>query len=765
MGNLTGKQFCLRKTAVCTAMTIMMQAPFAMSSWAQENAEDQSEPSSSTSLETIIVTATRREQSIQDVPLSISAYDPKELTEKGIVGYDGLALETPGVVLNKASANFNNFTARGISTNGYGAGLQSTVAIYIDEVPISANGNSTIIDPNLFDVERVEFLRGPQGTLFGSGSLAGAVRILNKEPELDAFDYSLVVDLGDTDSGSLRQRYNGMVNIPLVEDKVALRLVGFHRDEEGYLDNVGTGVENSNTLVGTGGRAILAAQITDRLDIKLLSAYEESKPEDSFLTSPRFGDKKRISDRPDRFTAELVNHNLTADYQFDGAILTSSSSFTTFDQEFYVDLAGTFQQAIPFALDADGYDDVFVEELRLVSTDGDRFDWVVGGFYFDKRRHVDFNYRSSNEFLAQRGLTGLPNEYYARFKNYTDILEIAGFGELTYNISDTLSLTGGLRYGSVEVQTTTESGGYQSNYLTAALVGLTGPLTVFDVPAGVGEKAEESGFSYKASLSYRPSSNLTAYATYATGFRNPVVNARAGQGSLVDANDIIIPQGADSDELRSYEIGLKGNWLDGNLHANVAAYYIDWSNIQVQANRVSDSVQFATNIGQAESKGIEFEVGMTPMSGLFLGVNGSFNNAEVSRLSGEEAAISGAVLGSRLAAPKFQGSAFMKYTFDFGANHEGFVNASIQHVGSYPSQFPNLPGNPTVQSPTYDTTDSYELVNFSFGASFGDLTISAYVENAFDDDSITYVHPEQFIDSRYGIVRPRTIGIRLSKGI
>src|SRR5689334_13622489 len=162
-------------------------------------------------LEEVLVTATRRAEPLQDVPLSITAFSQEELTAKGIVGYEGLARQTPGVVLNRASANFNNFTARGIATNGYGANLQNTVAIYIDELPISTIGNTTVLDPNLFDVERIEFLRGPQGTLFGSGSLSGAVRILNKNPNLREYDASALVDFGLTDGDALRQRYNGMV--------------------------------------------------------------------------------------------------------------------------------------------------------------------------------------------------------------------------------------------------------------------------------------------------------------------------------------------------------------------------------------------------------------------------------------------------------------------------------------------------------------------------------------------------------------------------
>ncbi|GGA43361.1 hypothetical protein GCM10011395_12070 [Sphingomonas psychrolutea] len=138
------------------------------------------------------------------MPLSITAFSQEQLTEKGIVGFEGVARETPGVVLNRPTQNFNNFTVRGIATNGYNANLQSSVAVYIDELPVSTIGNTTVVDPNLFDVERVEFLRGPQGTLFGSGSLSGALRILTKSPDLKHFATSGLADLGLTGSDSFR---------------------------------------------------------------------------------------------------------------------------------------------------------------------------------------------------------------------------------------------------------------------------------------------------------------------------------------------------------------------------------------------------------------------------------------------------------------------------------------------------------------------------------------------------------------------------------
>jgi iron complex outermembrane receptor protein len=725
---------------------------------ADEQEADQAAPAQGNE---VIVTATRRAERLQDVPLSVTAFNQEQLNELGIVGFEGIAQNTPGVVVNRPTQNFNNFTSRGINTNGYSAGLQSAVAIYVDELPISANGNSTILDPNLFDVERVEFLRGPQGTLFGSSSLAGAMRIITRSPDLDEVQGAGFVDFGLTGSDSLRQRYNAMVNIPIVEDNIAFRLVGYYRNEDGWVNNIGTGVEDSNSLEAYGVRAMLLFRPTDRLSVRLLASYENSMPADSGLINPLRGEFVRRSDRPDLFQGELTNYNVTVNWDLDFAELVSSTTISTYDASFYVDLQGTFGNTFPFALDAFGYDDLFVQESRLVSAPGGRFDWTIGFFYFDKRRSVDFRYRSTPEYLAARNLTGLPNEYYNVFNAYTDISEMAGFGELTFRFTDDLWVTGGLRYGNTAVQSFTRAGGYNSNYLTLAFFNISNfPITVTPIPAATGLRVEDDRLSYKASISWRPAPNITTYATISTGFRPPVVNANAGRVSTLDPTDIVIPAGATSDKLSNYEIGFKGRWLNGDLTANLAAYYIDWSNIQVQANRVSDTLQFATNIGGAESYGFEFELVARPVHGLSIALNGSINEAEVTDLTASEAAISGATVGTRLASPHFQGSATLRYDFALSPRANGWAAVNVSHVGSFPNQFPNVPGRPAQVSPTYDFTDAWTNVNLYAGTIIGDLNITLYVENLFDDSSITYVHPEAFLDARYARLRPRTIGIR-----
>ncbi|MDF7774800.1 TonB-dependent receptor [Sphingomonas sp. AOB5] len=725
-------------------------------------AQDPAAQSEAASEDEIVVTATLRSQRLQDVPLSVTAFSQQELTQKGIVGFEGIARETPGVALNKASDNNARFTTRGISTNGWGAGLQTTTTVYLDELPLTTIGNSITLDSNLYDVERVEFLRGPQGTLFGSGSLSGAMRILTRSPNLKDFDASGLVDLGWTpDGGSIRQRYNGMVNVPLVSDTLALRAVGYYRHEEGYIDNVGTGVKNANTLKGYGGRAVLLFKPTDRFSVRLMAAYEDSGPEDASLTSPALGDRKRSSVRPDRYTSKTQVYNGTLEYDFDWARLTSSTTYSVNEGDFDVDLGGTFNLAIPFLMDDDYQTKTFVQETRLVSASrGTGFEWVIGGFYLHRDLDLVGRYQSTPAFLSARGITGLTDSVFQTFGNRTRNYELAGFGELTYNFTPQFSVSGGIRYGKYGAKVDTYAG-INTAYFTYALFGIAGPLAITPVPAATYNYPSAERASWKASVTYRPTRSLTMYGTVSTGYRTPVYNARAGSVSLVNPADLVIPQGAGSDNLINYEVGLKGRFLDGRLTMAMAAYYIDWQNIQVQANRVSDSVQFATNIGGARSQGLEAEITFTPVPGLTFGLNGSLNSAKVTKLSAQEAQISGAVNGGRLSSPEVQGSFYGTYNYGLGGDVRGFSSFQIQHVGSFPNMFPNTPGTLGTRSPLYDHTDNYTYINLQTGVTVKDLTVTLYVENLGNSRATTYIHPEAFVYSRYAILRPRTFGIRI----
>lgn len=715
----------------------------------------------SNTLEEIVVTATRRSERLQDVPLSVTAFSQAELTQKGIVGYEGIARETPGAVLNVASDNNSRLTARGISTNGWGAGLQTTTTTYLDELPLTTIGNTVTLNPNLYDVERIEFLRGPQGTLFGSGSLSGALRIITHAPDLASFDASALIDIGRTpEGGGTRQRYNGMVNVPLVTDKLGLRVVGFHRDEDGYIDNIGTGVKNSNELKDSGGRAVLLWKPTEKMSLRLLGSYEDSDPQDASLTNPRLGERKRLTTRPDLYTSKTQIYNATLDYDFDGADLTSSSTYSIGDGFFAVDLAGTFAGTVPFFL-VDTYQvRTFVEEARLVSDPGGKVDWVLGGFYLHRDTNIDGLDQSTPTYLTAKGISGLPADAtFAAFGSDTRTYELAAFADVTYHFTDKWSASGGVRRGKYGGVVDTDAG-FNTLYFFYALNGVRAPLAITRNAASTSHFPSAERTSWKASVSYEPSRDLTTYVTVATGYRTPVYNARAGSVSTVNPNDLVIPPGAGSDDLTNYELGMKGRWLGGKLTTNLAAYFIDWRNIQVQANRASDSVQFATNVGRAESKGLEAEITVTPASGLVLGLNGSWNEAKVTELTAQEAVISGATKGSRLASPHLQGSFYGTYSYKLGTTANGFTSFQVQHVGSFPNGFPNTPGTQGTRSPLYGHTDAYTYVNLQTGVGIGKTTTTLYVENLGNSDATVYIHPEAFIDSRYAILRPRTFGVR-----
>ena len=363
-------------------------------------------------------------------------------------------------------------------------------------------------------------------------------------------------------------------------------------------------------------------------------------------------------------------------------------------------------------------------------------------------------------FLAARGITGLgPEAVFSRFPSDTRTYELAGFGDLTYHITGKLSVTGGVRYGRYGGTVDTFAG-TNTAYFVNALFGIPGPLAINPVPPTTTKYPTAEKASWKASVTYEPSRNMTEYVTISTGYRTPVYNSRAGSVSTVNPNDVVIPTGAGSDGLTNYEVGLKGHWLDSKLTANLAAYYIDWRNIQVQANRQSDSVQFATNVGRASSKGLEAEVTVTPIRDLVFGLNGSWNDAKVTELSTQEAVISGAVNGARLASPHLQGSLFGSYNYRFTRSTSGFSSFQVEHVGSFPNGFPNTPGSAGKLNPLYGFTDAYTYVNLQTGIGIGKTTTTLYVENLANSNAVVYIHPEAFVDSRYSVLRPRTLGVR-----
>lgn len=721
----------------------------------------------------IVVTASRREESIQKVPLSITAISGEMLKETGVQDYDSLVRSVPGVVAT-GGTNFGKLTIRGVETSQTtsGIGAQRSVSIYLDDLPLTT---LSVVTPDFapYDIERVEVLRGPQGTLFGSGSLAGAVRFITNRPDSSRFSAALDLDGGVQKGDAYRRRAAGMVNVPLIADRLALRVVGTYKNEDGYIENIGTGVKNSNTQEDWGVRAALRWDASEDFTATLKGSINKNQGGDTPLYNPDLGFRKSSEDAPFAVGTKVKTLNLTLNYNLPFAELTSSTTLADAPSDWNLMLEAIIP-GIPLHLREVVDTKSFIQEVRLVSAPSDSLDWVIGGYYLQqKTKQRDAQYVTT-AFLQQLQVTGLPTNLApgSTFSNDVetkDNTELAAFGEANYHLTDTLKLTGGIRVtDSKFTAAITGEGSTAPTFFTALFTSLSGygGSAVGTVPqtAQMFTTGHKLSVTPKAVLTWLPNDDQTYYASISKGFRRGQPNGTtAGNGgqSLTNPNDpAIIPQSAAGDALWNYEVGVKLRLFDQHVRANFAAYYIQWSNMQVPLVRSSDQFPYVGNIGKARSVGIEGEISARTGQ-LDLGLNFQLQNAKVTALSNDQALIAGAVLGSKLASPDFKIGAFAKQNWTFADGSELYARIDAQHVGAYANGFPNTPGAGTV-SPTYDIIPAYEKFDASFGWTKGNVGATLYAENVTDSKKIIFINPASYTFNRFGTLRPRVIGLRVN---
>ena len=753
-------------------------------------------------IEEIVVTATKRAENLKEIPMTISVLGQEDIEIQGINDAQDIARRVPGLIHSQAGKNLTpHFSLRGIAVSSNPELVNTPVSTYLDDFPITSSNSSTNPEPNLYDVQRVEVLKGPQGTLYGSGTLGGIVRVVTNKADPSGFDYSLSTDFGST-SGALRQRYNAMVNIPLAEN-AALRLVGYYRDEEGWFENTGTGVDGADQLDEHGFRASLRWLASDNLTATLSAVYQKSEPEDlSLSVSP---DEIGVGStfKPQYSSTEFTAYNLTVEYDLGFAELTSSTNFFDTDTVQENDLSSILA-ATPFSfawgMIRDDTHENFIQELRLVSTGDSKLSWVVGAYYADRETDYGQDHHTTPELVAARNLAGLwttslsDNVFIEASKRVNSDIEKAIFVELSYELTDNLKLTVGARKGEMEVKDVRHAIGIEgiSAMIQTNLrwfqgeVGAAPKLDVYDLgevfPAGLrpyGELQPDGSYinqvwavdddytTYKVSLAWQPSDEINLYMLASKGFRGPQINGSSttnGGVSLIDPNDLIIPPNSEADTLWNYEIGLKARWLDGTLDTNIAAYFIDWEDMQQQVSRTSDAASLITNAGQAETYGLEVEIRALPAPALEVGLNFAISEAEIKKLTDAEAAITGFKLGEsvELTSPDFSASAFIQYTTPVFNGNELYLRTDIQYVDGYMNKGLFVPGSPDVIDPGAEESDTYHNVNISIGLNSQKWTASLYGENVLDNDDVIYVYPAVFLTNRYGTLRPRTWGLRLS---
>ena len=688
-------------------------------------------------LEEVVVTAQKFEQKLSETPLSVTAISARNLEALGATQFRDFANSVPSMTFTTSGVGSTQVNLRGITT---GNNISPTVGIYVDEVPYGsstpfASGAQLALDVGLFDVSRIEVLRGPQGTLYGASTMGGLLKYVSVVPDTTAFAATARAGVVSTSGGGVGYDAAAAVNAPLADDKAALRVSGFYTHDGGFIDNLTNGHDDVNEAEVYGGRADLLFKPADKLTLRV-AAFAQDITRDGTAAAdfglatgePIDGDLDQRRLRAEPFDQQFRLASGTLDYEFEGATLTSITSCQTVRSNATTDVSAFFVPALGAGGIALGSVDVFkknetdkfTQELRLAAT-GPRLDWTIGAFYTDEDSDQFQKLNASTPDGAVFPVNLLTVELPSTFEEY------AGFGTLTWHATDKLDFTGGLRYAH--------------NSQTFEQIG-SGAL-VFSVPE---RDDSDSILTYLATIRYRASDNLMSYVRYATGYRpggpNIVVNDLNGQP--------LASPTFGADELRSYEAGIKTTTSDGSFGVDAAVYFIKWDDLQI--NAVRNGLGVVANAAAAESKGAELTLTWVPVPQLALVGAFAYIDAELS----EDAPDLGGLEGDRLPdTPDFTGSLAADYSFELGGR-EAFLGTTVRHVTDRVSSYDASAGVPQYELPEYTTVD------FRTGIQLGAARLQLYLKNAFDERgqlSATTGFSALGGPAWVSLVQPRTIGL------
>ncbi len=688
------------------------QAPAPVSNTSQSVAPEQPDQSD------IIVTATKRAERARRVSGSITAFSEAQLEALGADSLAGYITRTPGAVFNAAVPGDSTVVIRGISTTTSIAQAQGTTGYFINEVPMTDPFYSAgIPDIDTFDVDNVTVLRGPQGTLFGSASLGGAVNYQAAHPDLNSFDMHFRGGISDTAHGGMGFGGNAMLNVPIVDGTFAVRGVITRRRDAGYVDNIGTGHRNSNAVDTFGGRFLATWAPTSSTRINYLFLEQTDKTHDIGSTEPGLGNYEKNTLVPEPFKFRTTIHNLRADQDLGFATLTAIATRHLKRFSSTQDYSGLAPDLAPVSFLEGGTSRGTTFEIRLASPSGQRFEYLVG-LYHDSthERIVDvLDAPIAEPVLGTSKLIEAPVEISGR--------EGALFGEGTYHFSDRLKATLGGRLFKTKLDTTTTQ---------------TGPLVGGTIVTEGGSR--ESGFSPKASLTWQPDRDHMVYALVSKGFRF------GGPNIAVDPT-FDIPRQFNSDSLINYEVGARTNLFDHRVQLDGTVFYVDWSDIQVTQTSPG-GFTYTANAGKARSRGVEASFRYAPSSALQFQGGITYLDAELRR----DFDSGGVTIPSGTSLPgssHWQISDSVSYRIGSSQLHPTLA-LSHRYISRAPGEL----------SPAPVHQGGYNLIDLRASADLGRFNVAAFVNNILDargvSQGLTSVRgPIQFL------VPPRTIGLTL----
>lgn len=689
---------------------------------------------SSMALEEVIVTASKRAENIQTVASSVSVLGGEDLDTLHAVQLSDYAGYVPGLIVNSnGTPGQSTLILRGIAPLGDSA----AVATYVDDSPLGASdghskASNFALDLFPYDIERVEVLRGPQGTLYGASSLGGVLKYVMLAPDPSKFSVRFGGEVSDTaEAESAAWNARASVNVPLVDDQLALMASYFDKTEPGYVSNGVTGEQDENSNDVTGGRMAVLWNVNADLSVKVAAMFQNIDSDDNSAMAldpttlkPIYGDLTSAHVLPQPYEQRLRFYSATINWAFDWADFVSASSYSENRNHRDQDLSGQLGPLFPLFGLPPGlvpYEgrlslEKITQEFRLVSQPGESIDWLVGAFFTDEDSVNDQTIRALD--LSQTPLPA-PLDLLGVSSQQTKYREYALFGELTYKFSDAFSVTAGLR-GARNSQ--------DFKFLSGGLLG--GP------PSG-GESDEDS-LLYSFSPRWFLSDRTMVYFRAANGYRPGGPNA-----TLPGFNT---PPTVDADTTDNYELGLKTQ-LAGSVLANISLFRIDWNDIQLVTN---DVVNYTANGGAARSQGAELTVEYAPAPGLTFGLNGAFTDAELTQ---DAAAIDGQN-GDRLpGVPRWSGAATARYSRTVLGAWTAQVGLGYRYVGETLSAVSS--SSSVVRAPSYQSVDlDARLMNANW-------TLSLFAKNLTDERG--FIAPAFNGDAQVdtAFIRPRTIGLAI----
>lgn len=749
-------------------------------------------------LEEIIVTASKREQSIQDVPFSINAQTQRDIERAGATNIEEISRNVAGLSIQNLGPGQSQVAIRGVSAGQIvrdQPGVKEQVGIYVDESVISLS----LFTPDLdfYDLNRVETLRGPQGTLFGSGSIGGTIRYITNQPNLEEAGGGFELNLNSISDGEVGGHAKGYFNQPFADGKAAFRGTLYHTEYGGFIDSVGpAGGDDVNSGNRTGGRFAITYQptenltITPRLIIQTIETNGNNRDEEfNFLAAAQgveLGEREQFLLLEEGFEDDTIIADLTSTLNFRGVDITSVTSIIDRDILVSRDASAlTHSVSIDLGLDPASISipsnlldttelSQFTQEYRISSTGDSALNWLAGVFYSDTDRDyaqrlptpgydafVDAALGAGTSAAVANGFpTNSPFNSDLPFS----LEQISVFGEISYELNDRTEITLGGRFYDFEEERTITQGGLFGS-------GVNGQV----------DSTESDGFNPRILVSYDANENLTYNAQISEGFRLGGVNDPLNT-PLCSPDDLTIFGGFQDfgdESLTNFEVGLKGNY--GFLTFNTAAYYSDISDLQVTLDAGSCSSRISFNVPDAHTAGVEFELVAKPSDFWDFGLTASILEAEFDStvLDAEGNVLGGVQDGNRLASvPEFSASVSTAYTIPhnlFGASGDLYFSGNLQFVGDTITQPTDQlagagvfqPGLAVGQLTGAEVVNldlelpSYEIANVNVGFDAEDWSLVLYLNNLTDENALLSFDRERGGRARnsFRVNQPRTFGI------